>query len=429
MTHEHGTGGPGLPDPVETTIETTIPGRDPIELVAYYEEFRDYYPHCELETKRWFVDHVRADWWMFDIGANVGYYTILFSQLAPRGRVFAFEPTATAEMLRANLRHNKVANAEIHEVALAATTGEREDRIYRLWGTDGEVRTWPFSSLDDFIERHRIERVDCLKIDVDSFDFDVLRGAERTLAERDPVIVVELNHALARRNQSVGEALAWLARRGYRKAVVLDNDNFMLQRGAGSLVHTGAASSLELVFPPPLRLDETMPPSAGQPVGESFIGKVDVQAGVVVAKEEADVRRLAPWRLISRVRGVLGRDDSVAFRDVAGVPVETNAAAWSYALVLGLNPATAPGIVTIEVAVEVMDGKLGIALAGVDSSRFSAPERTLAAMPLRQSIVVSAKAADVRFLIFRNVSAEGVRTRFKVLSIETRWRSVPPFCS
>ena len=165
-------------------VETTIPGRDPIELVAYYEEFRDYYPYCELETKRWFVEHVRADWWIFDIGANVGYYTILFSQLAPAGRVFAFEPTATAEMLRANLRHNGVGNAEVHEVALAATTGEREDRIFRLWGTDGEVKTWPFYTLDDFIARHGIERVDCLKIDVDSFDFEVLRGAERTLAER-----------------------------------------------------------------------------------------------------------------------------------------------------------------------------------------------------------------------------------------------------
>ena len=114
-----------MPEP----IETTIPGRDPIELVAYYEEFRDYYPYCELETKRWFVDHVRADWSMFDIGANVGYYTILFSQLATRGRVYAFEPTATAEMLRANLRHNKVENAEVHEIALAATTGEREGDV------------------------------------------------------------------------------------------------------------------------------------------------------------------------------------------------------------------------------------------------------------------------------------------------------------
>ena len=402
-------------------LETTIPGRNPIELIAYYEEFRDYYPYCELETKRWFVDHVRADWWMFDIGANVGYYTILFSQLATRGRVFAFEPTATAAMLRANLRHNKVENAEIHEVALAATTGEREDRIYRLWGTDGEVKTWPFSSLDDFIERHRIERVDCLKIDVDSFDFDVLRGAERTLADRNPVVIVELNHALARRNQSVGEALAWLARRGYRKALVLDNDNFMLQRGAGSFMDAGAVSSLELSFPPPFRFDEAMPPSAGLPAGDAFIGRLDVQMGVVVARQGTEARRL-----ISRVKAVLGRDDSLAFRDVADVPIETTAVAWSYALVLGLNPDAASGIVTIEVAVEVMDGKLGIALAGVDSSRFCAPERTLAAMPLRQSIVVSAKGTDVRFLVFRNVAADGVRTRFKILGIETRWRSVPP---
>ena len=422
MTGEHRTHGRDLPDPVETTI----PGRDPIELVAYYEEFRDYYPYCELETKRWFVDHVRADWWMFDIGANVGYYTILFSQLAPQGRVFAFEPTATTEMLRANLRHNKVENAEIHEVALAATTGEREDRIYRLWGTDGEVRTWPFSSLDDFIERHRIERVDCLKIDVDSFDFDVLRGAERTLADHNPAVVVELNHALARRNQSVGEALAWLAQLGYAKALVLDNDNFMLQRGADSILDVRAVSRLELLFPPPFRFDEAMPASAGQPVGDAFIGKVQVQTGVVVAGRETEARRLAPWRLIGRAKGVLGRDDSCAFRDVAGVPIETTAVAWSYALVLGLNPDTAPGVVTIEVAVEVMDGKLGIALTSVDSSRFCAPERTLTAMPLRQSIVVSAKAADVGFLVFRNVAPDGVRTRFKVLSIETRWRSVPP---
>jgi FkbM family methyltransferase len=408
-----------MPEP----IETTIPGRDPIELIAYYEEFRDYYPYCELETKRWFVDHVRADWSMFDIGANVGYYTILFSQLATRGRVYAFEPTATAAMLRANLRHNKVENAEVHEIALAATTGEREDRIYRLWGTDGDVRSWPFYSLDDFIDRHRIERVDCLKIDVDSFDFDVLRGAERTLAERDPVVVVELNHALARRNQGVGEALAWLARRGYRKALVLDNDNFMLQRGSGGTVAAPAVSSLELLFPPPFHFDEAMPPSAGQPVGDGFIGKVDVQAGVVVAGRETETRRLAPSRLISRV---LGKDGSFDFRGVTGVPIETTAAAWSYALVLGLNPETASGVVTIEVAVEVMDGKLGIALAGIDSSRFCAPERTLTAMPRRQSIVVSAKSADLRFLVFRNVASDGVQTRFKVLSIETRWRRIPP---
>lgn len=84
-------------------VETAVPGRPAIELVAYYEEFRDYYPQCELETKRWFVENVQPDWWILDIGANVGYYTILFAQLASRGRVLAFEPTTTASMLRRNL--------------------------------------------------------------------------------------------------------------------------------------------------------------------------------------------------------------------------------------------------------------------------------------------------------------------------------------
>lgn len=397
-------------------VATTIPGRDPIELVAYYEEFRDYYPYCELETKRWFVEHVRADWWICDIGANVGYYTILFSQLAPKGRVFAFEPTATAEMLRANLRHNGVGNAEVHEVALAATTGEREDRIFRLWGTDGEVKTYPFYALDDFIARHGIERVDCLKIDVDSFDFEVLRGAERTLAERNPVVVVELNHALGLRNQGVSEALAWLARRGYRKALALDNDNFVLQREPGGACGSGDAARLELVFPPPLRFDEALPPSAGEPLRDSFVAEAEIQQGAVVAWSDK------PRDLISRARSLLRRDDSLGFRDVVDAPMETPAAAWHYALVLGLDPGRASGVVTIEIGVEVMDGKLGIAVTGADRSSFSAPERTLAAMPLRQRIVIAAKAADLRFLVFRNAAPDGVRTRFKVLSIAARRR-------
>ena len=39
-----------------------------------------------------------------DVGANVGYYSILFGQLAPKGRVLSFEPTSTAKMLRENLQ-------------------------------------------------------------------------------------------------------------------------------------------------------------------------------------------------------------------------------------------------------------------------------------------------------------------------------------
>ena len=53
-----------------------------------------------------------------------------------------------------------------------------------------------------------LTRLDCVKIDVDGFDLEVLKGARETLLRFDPWLVVELNHALATRGQSVSEALA-----------------------------------------------------------------------------------------------------------------------------------------------------------------------------------------------------------------------------
>jgi FkbM family methyltransferase len=408
-------------------VETAIPGRDSIELVSFYDEFRDYYAHCELETKRWFVEHIRPDWWIFDVGANIGYYTILFAQLAPGGRVFAFEPTTTAAMLHANLLHNNIKNAEIHEVALGATTGEQLDRIYRLWGTEGEVKTYPFYKLDDFIGRHRIERVDCIKIDVDSFDFEVLRGAEQTLLTKNPVVVVELNHALAKRDQSAGEALAWLAQHGYRKALVLDHDNFVLQRGGDALAGLSGHASLELLFQRPPRIDEKLPPSAGTVVGPSFVKSAQLQNGAIAHPLAAEanasiVARLAqkvrlPWDRIFKLAASRAR---LTFHDIIDSPIETTAIRWSHVLVLQLD-AQAPDIrLTIEVGVQVIDGKLGIAVCGDDSSRLSSPERALAAMPELQRVVIKAQGKDANSLVFRNVAPDGTRTLFKVISIEAR---------
>ena len=401
-------------------IETTIPGRQPIELVSYYQEFREYYPLCELETKRWFVDHVRPDWWIFDVGANVGYYTILFSQLAPQGRVFAFEPTTTATMLRENLKHNNVQNAEVHELALGLRTGDREDRIYRVWGTEGEVKTYPFYRLDDFANEHAIRRIDCLKIDVDSFDFEVLRGAERTLLKHSPVIVVELNHALERRQQSVVEALAWLARRGYRKALVLDRyDNFVLQRNPdASSGKQDVAASIELLFPAPLRIDERMPESAGRLFGKEIIKTATLHRGAVAALRTG-AKPAMGW-----LRGLVGgwrpSGDSVAIavHDITGLVVETTTVPWDYSLMLAITPPPAEGTLTLEVGVEVMEGRLGIAVAGEDAARFSAPERVLTAMPDVQHVVIKVGIQSIRSLIFRNAAADGDRTKFTVVSVE-----------
>ncbi len=212
-------------------MHTLIPNQEPIELISYYEEFAWYYPNCEPETKQWVVDSVKKDWNILDIGANIGYYSILFSRMAPQGKVYAFEPTSTYDMLLKNLAHHKVRNIQTEQLALGKTTGNQEERIYRIWGNDPEVSVYPFTTIDEYTERTHLPKLDLIKIDVDSFDFEVLQGAEKSLERYNPVVMVELNHALARRNQSPIEAFKWLSARGYQDALVLDNENFILQRG------------------------------------------------------------------------------------------------------------------------------------------------------------------------------------------------------
>lgn len=399
-------------------ILTAIPGRPPIELVAFYEEFRDYYPLCEQETKRWFVEHVRPDWWIFDVGANVGYYTILFAQLASSGRVFAFEPTKTVDMLRANLAHNKIGNAVVHEVALGAKTGQLNERIFRIWGSEGEVKDYPFYRFDDFVREQGIERVDCLKIDVDSFDFEVLRGAEQTLLKHDPVIVIELNHALAKRDQSPAETLAWLARRGYRKALTLDRyDNYVLQRSEAAFAGLASGASMELIFPPPARVDEHMA-AGGTPLGRSFVKGTDLLNGAMLRQASAPSSTL--WNRLFRSNAKPDAPRRVDLREVLDVPVETSTDRWSYALSLALEPSNADDQLTVGIAVEVVEGALGIVACGEDHSKFIVPERVLAAMPGLQHVVIQVRRKDIQALIFRTIADDGSRTVFKIAGVEAR---------
>jgi FkbM family methyltransferase len=416
---------------IKERMETAIPGRAAIELVSFYEEFRSYYPFCELETKRWFVDNVQPDWWIFDIGANVGYYSILFAQLAHKGRVLSFEPTSTAKMLRENLQHNGIANVDVHDVALGAVTGVHRDRIFRMWGSEGDVQDYPFYRLDDFVAEKKPTRVDCLKIDVDSFDFEVLRGAEQTLVQHNPVIVVELNHALAKRNQTASEVLAWLAQRGYRQALVLDNDNYVFQRDREHLKVAGSAS-LELVFPPPMRFEETLDAVTGTPL-DRLLMTGEFQNEATFRDDRDSVPATSLVGAVSRAMRKLissGSDDGrLGFSSVAGRAIATPSSMWSYALAVAFDPGVlakvpAGGSLVMEIEVEVSEGKLGIGIAGADLSSFVSPERTLSAMPGAQRLVITAPADQAKSLAFRNVATEGTRTIFTLVGV--RAKAKPP---
>ena len=210
-------------------LVVNIPGMKPVLLVAYYDELVDIYSNAEMETKAWFVEHVKPDWNILDCGAHVGYYTVMFARLVPQGRVYAFEPTETINMLARNIENNNVSNnVELIKQALGNKIGPKKDKVFRIWGNDPDEMVYDFNTIDNFVAERGI-RVDAIKIDVDSFDFEVLQGAKETMRSQNPFIMVEVNYALRKRNQYETDVLRWMAEQGYVHTRIFDGENFLFK--------------------------------------------------------------------------------------------------------------------------------------------------------------------------------------------------------
>lgn len=219
---------------MEQTITTFVPESESIELVKYYSKFLDYYPNCEPETKLWCTQMLKSSDTVIDAGANIGYFSILFSRCVPDGRVYAFEPTETFTMLESNLQHNGCRNVITEQLALGDKTGVYRDGILRIWGEPGEYKNYTFTTLDNYVDKHQINQIDLIKVDIDGYEYEFLEGAVNTLERFDPFIVLELNSALATRRRFPSDILAWMNQKGYAESLILDGENFVFRR-SGSL--------------------------------------------------------------------------------------------------------------------------------------------------------------------------------------------------
>jgi FkbM family methyltransferase len=129
----------------------------------------------------------------FDIGANIGFFTLLAARcVAPSGCVHAFEPNAACRrMLCASLRCNGVTNVHVSDEACMRSTGSFR-LIAAAEGSLGTARVVSDVSgqggervsgiaLDDFIRERRISRIDLLKMDIEGGENAALEGMRETL--------------------------------------------------------------------------------------------------------------------------------------------------------------------------------------------------------------------------------------------------------
>jgi FkbM family methyltransferase len=131
----------------------------------------------------------------FDIGANIGYYSLYLSPLVRK--VYAFEPDSQNF---GGLRDNISSTGNIEHVPMAIS--DRNGIVHLDVFTDGAVSSiseYPGAgsiaveavTIDQFAARHPDSRVGLIKIDIEGHDVAALEGGRETVAEHQPLILIE----------------------------------------------------------------------------------------------------------------------------------------------------------------------------------------------------------------------------------------------
>ena len=169
----------------------------------------------EPEQTRLFAETIRPGDTVLDVGANVGYYTLLSALLAgPSGAVWSFEPNPrNAGFLRRHAEINGLRQVRVEQAAVSDAAGMARFDFGTGSGTghlssDGaiEVRTL---RLDDFCAANAIVPR-AVKIDVEGAEAAVLDGFAATVEAARPVIFLSTHGP-----EQHARCVAWLRARGY----------------------------------------------------------------------------------------------------------------------------------------------------------------------------------------------------------------------
>ena len=171
---------------------------------------------------------------VLDVGAHAGQYTKIFSRLASRGQIYAFEPGSYARsILRVALALNRRGNVAVVPLALGAQEGTEILTLpVKRPGSYGfglahfgpetrfptvEREAVAVSTIDRMVELLGLTRLDFIKADIEGWEMQLVRGGEHAIRRFRPVMLLELNaDALARAGDDLKAAFAAIAELGYR---------------------------------------------------------------------------------------------------------------------------------------------------------------------------------------------------------------------
>lgn len=172
-------------------------------------------------------DILRPDDICFDVGANIGLYTLWMSRFNLSGAVHSFEPDENNHnSFQRNIQLNDLEDrVQINRLGIADRTGT----LYLTKNIDVENHLTTEKSpdaveisiitLDDYCEQNSIVTIRYLKIDIEGFELTALSGAKDLLSRGAiDMIQLEINSSLSNSGASEDELVSYLNSFGYHLA-------------------------------------------------------------------------------------------------------------------------------------------------------------------------------------------------------------------
>jgi FkbM family methyltransferase len=196
----------------------------------------------------------------FDIGANVGYHTLMLAQLVgTEGTCYAFEPNSeNCRLILLGAEQNQFVNIKLMPIALSDRPGWAY--FSRHVGSNGGFATRdaelgdgrgvvvPVFMLDDL----QLPPPDLIKVDVEGAEYRVLKGAEKSIGRDRPIIISEFSLEMTSRVSGVPGAqyLEWIA--------ALEYDIFLLDRVTSQLVSIPSVPSFLAGWGSHIRIEDLL---------------------------------------------------------------------------------------------------------------------------------------------------------------------------
>ena len=218
--------------PATVTLRLPSGFRMELDLDQYIDNHLYWFGVFEPEVGNFLKRSVALSDKCVDVGAHIGYFTLLMSQLVgSTGRVYAFEPEPNNfAALKHNLELNDIQNVEPVCAALTNWNGQADLRLAEAsnrYGsgvhsllptkhTSDKVIQVKSMTWDEFSESRDILAVDFVKLDCEGGELLVLEGMEQLLRQSVSTLIVEVNKSyLNVQGKSVKEFKAFLGSFGY----------------------------------------------------------------------------------------------------------------------------------------------------------------------------------------------------------------------